>query len=444
MFLKNKVCDALKKDVLISKEMSDAINLWRLCYQNKSPWLSGEVKSLNLCAAISSEFARQVTLELSSSISGSARANVIDTRYQDFLSSVRTYVEYACALGGVVFKPYVEDSKLEVECIGADNFFPTKINGRGDVISAAFCEQKKVGDKKYLRIEHHELTKSGVEITNRAFLVHGLFNSLSEVSLSYVEEWKTLEPYIFLKGVKRPLFSYFKIPFANNIDLLSPLGVSVFSRATNVIKEADKQYSRLLWEFEGGELAIDASIDAIRSIGGDFKMPELSKRLFRGLDIDSGGSDLYSVFAPTLRDESIINGLDQLLVRIEDLVGLARGVFSDTEAGVRTATEINLLRQRTYSSVTDIQKSLALALTGLAGAMDVYCDVYSLAPYGKYSISFDFDDSTVTDRQTEFTERQTLIEQGIMDKWEMRAWYLGEAEDAAKAMVASLEKKKEV
>ena len=441
MFLKKKVADALSKDVLISDEMEKSISIWRDCYRDKASWLTGEVKSLNLCAAIASEFARQVTLELSSVVTGSERAKVINESYQKILSSVRTYVEYACALGGAVFKPYVEDGRIEVEYIGADNFFPTKLNGSGEVVSAAFCEQKKVSQKTYLRLEHHELTKQGVEITNRAFMAGALFNTLTEVPLSRVDEWKDLEPYIFLKGVKRPLFSYFRIPFANNIDLRSPLGVSVFSRALGVIEEADRQYSRLLWEFEGGELAIDASIDAVKSVGNDFKMPHLSKRLFRGLDIDSGGSDLYSVFAPQLRDASLINGLDQLLVRVEDLVGLARGVFSNAEAGIRTATELNLLRQRTYSSVTDIQKALALALTGLADAMDTYCDIYSLTPHGKYSVSFDFDDSTVTDRQTEFTERQALVKSGILEKWEMRAWYLGEAEDVAKTAIKSLEKK---
>ena len=107
------------------------------------------------------------------------------------------------------------------------------------------------------------MTKSGVEITNRAFLEGGLFSNLSEVALERIKEWEDLEPYIFLKGVNKPLFSYFKIPFANNVSMYSPLGVSVFSRAIDVICEADKQYSRLLWEFEGGELAIDASVDAV-------------------------------------------------------------------------------------------------------------------------------------------------------------------------------------
>lgn len=440
MFLKKKVYDAIKKEILISDEMEKSIALWKKCYLDKAPWADGDVKSLNLCSAVCSEFARQVTLELSSTITGGKRASFIDESYQKMISKIRPVVEYACALGAVIFKPYSDGAELFIECVGADNFFPTKVDGRGEIVSGAFCEFKKISDKQYLRIEHHELTKAGVEITNRAFLTGNFYASVSEVPLSTVSEWENLSPYTFLKGVKRPLFSYFKIPFANNVDPSSPLGVSVFSRAVNVICEADKQYSRLLWEFEGGELAIDASIDAVKTIDGDTKMPHLSKRLFRGLDIDGGNSDLYSVFAPSLRDVSIINGLDELLVRIEDLCGLSRGVFSNEDGYARTATELNILRQRTYSSVTDIQKSLSSALSGLVDALGILCDIYALAPPGETFVNFEFDDSTVTDRNSEFAERQALVEQGVMSKWELRAWYLGESEEVAKKNIESEEK----
>jgi len=434
MFLKKKIEKALGASVLVSDEMTGAIRLWSDVYKNRAPWLDENVKSLNLCAGIANEFSRLVTLEFSSCAEGSKRADVIDECYQKLIREIRRYVEYACALGGIVLKPYVENGKLEIEFVGADKFFPTKFNGRGEVISAAFCEHKKVGEKLYLRIEHHDMTEMGVEITNRAFACGGFFSNISEVPLSRVSEWENLEEYVFLEGVKKPLFSYFKIPFANNIDLYSPLGVSVFSRAVDVICEADRQYSRLLWEFEGGELAIDASVDAVKSAGKDFKMPHLRERLFRGIDIDLAGGDLYSVFAPALRDTSIINGLEHILYRVEDLCGLSRGVFSNVDIGAKTATELKIMRQRTYASVCDIQSSLKEALSLLVDALDVLCDVYDLAPGGDVSLSFDFDDSIISDRQTEFEERCTLLEKGIISDWEMRVWYLGESEEEAKKM----------
>lgn len=433
MFLKKKVQQALGIPVLVSDEMSAAIRLWHDAYRDRAPWKTESVKSLNLCAAIASEFARLVTLEFKSQAEGSARADVINECYSDMLVDLRRYTEYACALGGAVLKPYVDDGRLAVEYVSADRFFPTKFSSRGEIVSAAFCEHRRVGEKLYVRVEHHEMTKSGIEITNRAFCCGNLFSFSVEVPLKKVKEWEDLEEYIFLKNVKTPLFAYFKIPFANNIDVNSPVGISVFSRAIDVISEADRQYSRLLWEFEGGELAIDASVDAVKTMGRDFTMPHLKERLFRGLDIDAGEKDLYSVFAPELRDASIINGLEQLLVRIEDLCGLSRGVFSNVDGEARTATELKMLRQRSYASVTDIQKALERALRQLVCAMDVLCDVYHLAPKGDIRLIFDFDDSVITDRNAEFAERQVLLEKGVLMPWEMRMWYLGETEEMAKS-----------
>ena len=437
MFLYKKIEKALGMRVLVSDEMSAKIRLWRDVYTGRAPWLDENVKSMNLCCAIACELARLTTLEFKSRVSGSERAELIDKSYQNMLVNLRQNVEYACGIGGVVLKPFVEDGNLEIEYVSQDRFFPTKVNTRGEIVSAAFCEYRKVGEKQYVRIEHHEMTNEGVTITNRAFLCGGLFTSYSEVPLSKVSEWSELSEYVFFEGVKKPLFAYFKIPFANNFDLSSPLGVSVFSRALDVICEADKQYSRLLWEFEGGELAIDASVDAIRQRGKDFVMPHLKERLFRGLDIESEGGDLYSVFAPELRDSSIINGLNQLFMRIEDLCGLSRGMLSDLNQNARTATELKMMRQKTHSSVTDIQKALEKCLTELVRALSVLCDIYNLAPMGEVNLIFEFDYSIIADRTVEFKERQTLLENGVILPWEMRAWYLGESEEMAKEVLLS-------
>ena len=43
----------------------------------------------------------------------------------------------------------------------------------------------------------------------------------------------------------------------------SPLGISIFSPATKLIRKADEQFSRLDWEYKGGQLAIDVDPTAV-------------------------------------------------------------------------------------------------------------------------------------------------------------------------------------
>ena len=48
-----------------------------------------------------------------------------------------------------------------------------------------------------------------------------------------------------IKNMEKPLFGCFKVPLANNVDMSSPLGISIFSPAIKMIELADKQFSRL-------------------------------------------------------------------------------------------------------------------------------------------------------------------------------------------------------
>ena len=51
-------------------------------------------------------------------------------------------------------------------------------------------------------------------------------------------------------------------------------------------------------------------------------------------------------------------------------------------------------------------------------------------------MSFEWDDSIVSDRAQEFTEKTQLVRDGIMQPWELRAWYFAEDENTARKRVS--------
>lgn len=415
--------------------MEEQIGLWSQMYHNRAPWCKGDVHSLNLPSTIASELAAMTTMEFSSHVTGSKRAEFLLSQYEPVIRNLRKCTEYAAAKGGVVLKPYVTGKKIGVDMVQADCFLPICFDSTGRMTGAVFADWVVSGKAEYLRLERHQLTDEGYEICNFAYEKSG--TNWKEISLSAVPKWADLTRKMTVEGVDKPLFAYLKMPGANTVDTNSPLGVSVYQRAVELIEQADRQYSRLLWEFEGGELAIDASVEALAyDRDGRAMMPKLNRRLFRGLEIDAGGQDLYSVFSPQLRDQSLINGLNEIISRIEDACGLARGTISHPEGEIRTATELKMMRQRSYTTVRELQKSISSALQDLLYAMDVWADVYELAPKGNWEVSFQYDDSVVTDRSQEFAEKKQLVEAGIMHPWEFRMWYLGESEEQAKEAVA--------
>ena len=289
------------------------------------------------------------------------------------------------------------------------------------------------------------MTPEGVKITQRAFRSNMRDNIGMEIDLSEVDRWASLQPEATVPGSEGPLFGWYKVAAANNIDVDSPMGASVFAKAVDVIREADLQYSRLLWEFEGSELAIDVDPTVLRpkkTEGGGVEMPKLNQRLFRAVDADKGDRDLSQVFSPAIRDSNILNGLNQLLIRIEDLSGLSRGTLSDANVEARTATEMKIIKQRSYTTVADNQAALETCLRNVIRAMDKYASIYKLAPEGEYDVSFEWDDSILTDAEQQLNERLLLMNAEILSKAEIRQWYLGETKAQAEAAIANIQQEK--
>ena len=207
------------------------------------------------------------------------------------------------------------------------------------------------------------------------------------------------------------------------------------------------QYSRLLWEYEGGELAIDIDRDALNFLGttdssgkptGQSTMSHLQSRLYRKVDISNEG-DTYQPYAPSLRDTNYLQGLNAILMRIEDITGLSRGTISDASAEARTATELKILKQRSYQANADLQHAIQDALDDVVYAANVYCDLYQITPEGDYSVSYEWDDSIIVDVDTELGKRITLMQNGLTSKLENRMWYFGETEDQAREALEQIQ-----
>lgn len=439
---RSNIKQALKIDTAVSPKMADKITLWSQMYANESPWLDKDTESLNLASGIASEMARLTTIELKSEITGSPRADYLNEQYKRLLKDIRVCCEYGCAKGGLALKPYIDGDMIAIDIVQADRFFPTSFDSSGNITGSVFVEQITKGQNYFTRFEYHNLTDAGYQVMNSAYKSTSRETVGNQVALETVEEWAGLEPEVLIENVEKSLFGYFKIPLANTEDDTSPLGVSVYARAVDLIKEADKLYSSFLWEFKGGELAIDVDETVFKKDPktGKLIMPKGKERLFRALDIEASvdGNKSLNPFSPALREQSFINGLNKLFQRIEFNCGLAYGTLSDPQNIDKTATEIRSSKQRSYATVADIQKALQSAIESLIYAIDIWTTIGNLAPAGKYDISFEWDDSIVVDTDIEFNRRMQMQEAGLLKPETLVAWYFGTTEEKAKEMLPTM------
>lgn len=447
----------------LSNEMALALETWYKMYRNDAPWLTNNgvdrdpneisVYSLNLPAFICSEFARQIMLEMKWSITGkqgkdgeateNPRSEYLKTEFEKLITSLRAKLEQGCAAGGMVIKPYPKGGHIHFDFCADWSLYPVAFDDDGNLLDVIFRDMLIDGKTIYTRLERHRLERDGddanVTITQRAFKSTVKDVIGVEIPLAEVSQWAELEPEVTVQAIDGHLFGWYRSPIANSVDPDCPLGASLFDKAKWLIRDADEQYSRIKWEYEGTTLAVDVDPMALRPTqrtDGGMEMPKLNQRLFRGVDLGSDGN--YSIFSPGIRDASLFNGLNNILMRIEDLCGFSRGTISDPNTQARTATELKIQQQRSYATIADNQTALERCLKDVIRVMDKYADLYDLAPKGDYEVSFEWDDSIITDSSQQLSERLTLMNAGVISPEEIRAWYFGETPAQAKKAIEEL------
>lgn len=416
----------------LSTEMQTASELWHDMYTNKSVWLgendNKNVISLGLPSVIPAEFTRLVFSESEISVNGNGKGAEF---MRDFVQDLREKFGTALAFGGMIFKPYVSNGRITADLIRADCFIPVSFTEKM-MTSAVFVSQKTVGSVYYTRLEFHEYNADARTHTITNKVCKSLNSSYIgyECDFSEVPEWAGIIPEATFRNVDRPLFAYFRVPFPNDIDLDSPLGVSVYANAVNLIRQADEQWSRIEWEYESKETALDVGADMLK----DDKLPKRKKRIYRRYDVDTLDGRFYNIFSPEIRDGSMFAYLNRILQRIEFNVGLAYGTLSDPQVVEKTAEEIKASKHRSYTQVSAIQQSVEAALEDLLYAVEVYAS-FSGDLIGSTELMCTWGDSVLEDTDKEFARRYQLAAAGKY-KWEkLLAWYFGCSEEKAAEMI---------
>jgi A118 family predicted phage portal protein len=432
-------------EVAISSEMSTALDLWSNMYSNRAPWLTKDIKSMNLPASIAGELANLVTIEMSVEIEGDTpRAAYLQSQVDKVVTKLRQMIEYGNAKGGLIMKPFPNGDQLDVDFVQADQFLPVSFDANGNITAVVFVDQQTKEKNYYTRLEYHTFNSKDktVTIKNMAYKSSNTSDIGQPIALTEFEPWATLKPEAGIKNVKAPLYGYYRFPQANNIDTTSPLGVSCYARAVGYIEDADRLWSNLVWEFESGKRAIFADVMAFdRDDDGLPILPD--KRLYRALANSSnniGEDGFFHEFTPEFRNAAIQSGLDAILKKIEYTCGLAYGTISDPQTVDKTATEIVSSKQRTFSTIKDMRKAVTACLTQLLYAMDVWATLNKLEAPGKFTTVCKYDDSVITDQEAQKNQDMREVNARLLSRVEYRMRNHGEDEETAIKKIKAIDK----
>ena len=441
MFFKSDAKRIFDVDILLSDTMDMAIRTWNQIYAGHPNWVDNDnhVKTINFAKSVSSETARLACLDLSIKVSGSARAVYLQSVIDNMFGKIREYVERGCVNGTIILKPNGDG----IDCFDPQRFLPTEVDGNGNIRAGIFFDFYEQSKKYYKRLEYHRFADDGVYlISNRCFISESSTSLGTETDITKTP-WKELMPDVGIENIEKPLFAVFKTPMANNIDIASPLGMSIFAEAMEELKDLDVAYSRNAKEiydskrtvladerlFEGKAIMVDGEIVRVKP-----KMPDYIRNV-----LSEGQENFYQEINPNLNTDTRVKGINNILSILAYKCGYSNGYFSfDSMTGIQTATGVEASQQRTIQFIKDVRDKLEMTMDDLIYAIDKYADLYDLSPVGVYEVEYGFGDICYNYEEDKKTW-WGYVQAGKVPAWMYFVKFENMSEDEAKAMQAEIE-----
>lgn len=414
MFDYKKIVNDFGLDMETSESILNAIQTWSKIYNKQEPWIDENTKSLHVARTMCEKVAKAVTIEYKSTCS----EPYIDGIYQKLLRKKRKYTEQMLGKSSVFFRPYFNGKDIKVNVVQADKFIPVAFDDDDNLTSYILIDQVVKEDKIYTRLEYNEYKDNKITIKNICYkgFISGVTLS-SKISLTEVDKWKDIKDIETIEGVDRLIGGFATMPTENDLDNNSPIGQPIYHNAIELLEEIDNQFSRIIHEYRGTELAIDIDQSICLPDGkGGFKVPKGKDRYFRKWDFEDTKDKSMNIFSPEIRDNPLFNGLNEYLIQVESACHLSHGTLAKPEAIEKTATEMKQSKQDYYVTVSDIQAVLQSAFDDLIYGIYVLCKLYGISVKNNYSVEYNWDDSILVDKETIQKQSQLELSQGIIDR----------------------------
>lgn len=357
----------------------------------------------------------------------------------DFFTTYEERLETWLAFGSDAIRPYVQDDKIKLSWINADQFYPLQVNTT-EVNEAAIADRTMITkhDKTlyYTLLEFHQWVsvkgKQIYKITNELYESEDADIVGVNVPLKTLDKYQNIQPVVLLEGLQSPLFAYFRTPGANNKSLESPLGLGIVDNALNTVDAINQTHDQFVHEVEMGKQRIAVPAEMLRP-GGEFKgqkdlihPPVFDKNVdvYEQMYGDPSNLKITNLTTP-IRNVQYQATMSFFLREFENETGLSQGTFTTDESGVKTATEVvsnNSMTYQTRSSyLTQVQKQLevlvkAILYTAQNGQLFTDGVPRWNGDINKIAIDIDFNDGVFVDQEAQNTKDLQSMTAGALPK----------------------------
>lgn len=354
---------------------------------------------------------------------------VLDSKENSFSVNFPIFLEKAIAIGtGVLVEYKDEQKKTIIDYIDGNMIIPFKYTNSyitGLITINRINEQNKF----YTQITIHRY--DGTTYIRENLLYESETEKDLGKEIELTSKFPNVEP-IESVETKTPRFQVYRNNAANNIDLMTPLGISVYANAIDVFKSADNKYDGFDNEFSLGKKRILVDRTAMKATQSVNENGEIEHTQY----FDENDTAYVAITGMeqqpvkeidfTLRAEEFIKAINADIDYASTIIGLGSNWLKFDGTGVKTATEVISENSEAFRDKKHLDINVNDVIYDMVSAI---CEMENIEAK---EITILTDDSIIEDKDAEKVRAQSEVSLGLRSKWNYLTQIRGLSEEEAK------------
>lgn len=320
-------------------------------------------------------------------------------------------IELSFALGTGAFVEYLENNNITIDFIRADMIYPVSW-ANGEITECAFGSWRTGKDGEFIYLQIHRKGKKGNMESPEIYYIENHYVDVKsgeekELPDGMLEKIDTKSP--------MPLFQIIMPNICNNIDLDSPMGISIYANSIDQLKGCDLIYDSYINEFVLGKKRILVPISLAKM--------EMQKDGITSPVFDPDDNVYYQMPADRTDDNKPVEidmniraqdhelGLQRALDLYSFKCGLGTGRYQFQSPGVKTATEVVSDKADLFQNLKKNEIVIRTAIINMVNAV-AFLDKGGISD----EVTVDFDDSIIEDSNSTIDRNIKLVQAGLRSK----------------------------
>ena len=347
------------------------------------------------------------------------KAGNFDKRLQEILKlnnfrvRANQLIELAFALGTGAFVEYMSGGMVVIDYVRADMIYPLSWDN-GDITECAFGSYRVQDGEDVIYLQIHRFGDPDADVPENPeeyYIENRLIDADSGENLELGDDILPIVP----THSTRPLFQIITPNIQNNIDLDSPMGISVYANSLSQLKGCDLVYDSYMNEFVLGKkrIIVPVSMAKIQMAADGVATPvfDPNDTIYYAMPGDNKDDSLrLTENNMEIRAADHELGIQRSLDLLSLKCGMGTGRYQFNSSGVKTATEVISDKSDLYQNLQKNELPVSSAIIGMVEA------VAFLDGAGSVTVTVDFDDSIIEDSNTTIDRNLKLVQGGLRSK----------------------------